>query len=301
MQALNGEWKLATDPENCGRAERWFASTRDEAIVAAVPGVIQQVCPEYHGVVWYWHTFRAAQPAAHERYLLRFGAVDYLADVWLNGQPVGGHEGADTPFSLALTSALKPGDNLLAVRVLNPTDEPIDGIRLVETPHRNKNHKNYQPGRGFNTGGIVAPVELLVVPALRIDDLFVQPDPATGHIRVAITVRNDTDAPVAGQLSATAESQHGADTLAAILGSASFAPGDTTHELAISVASPHLWDLHDPYLYRVAAALEAQGTDDATFRHRRSVCCGFRDFRVVDGYFRLNGRRGLVVSTHTAN
>jgi beta-galactosidase len=161
MQALNGEWRLATDPENCGRAERWFASTRDEAIVAAVPGVIQQVCPEYHGVVWYWHTFRAAQPAAHERYLLRFGAVDYLADVWLNGQPVGGHQGVDTPFCLDLTSTLKPGDhNLLALRVLNPTDEPIDGIRLVKTPHLNKNHKNYQPGRSFNTGAIVAPVEL---------------------------------------------------------------------------------------------------------------------------------------------
>jgi hypothetical protein len=60
------------------------------------------------------------------------------------------------------------GDNLLAVRVLNPTDEPIDGIRLVETPHRNKAIQNYQPGRSYNIGGIVAPVELLVVPALRI-------------------------------------------------------------------------------------------------------------------------------------
>jgi len=149
MQALNGEWRLATDPENCGREARWFASARDEAIVAAVPGVIQQILPDYHGVVWYWHTFRATQPAeAHERYLLRFGAVDYLADVWLNGQLVGSHEGADTPFSLDVTSALNPDDdNLLAVRVLNPTDEPIDGIRLIETPHRNKNSKNFQPGR----------------------------------------------------------------------------------------------------------------------------------------------------------
>ncbi len=303
MQALNGEWRLATDPENRGHAERWFASARDEALAIPVPGVIQQVCPDYHGVVWYWHTFRATQPAAvNERYLLRFGAVDYLADVWLNGQPVGGHEGADTPFSLDLTSALRPGDdNLLAVRVLNPTDEPIDGIRLVETPHRNKNIKNYQPGRGYNIGGIVLPVELLVVPAVRIADLFVQPDPATGQIRVAITVRNDTIAPVIGRLSASAESQSGADTLDTALGDATFAPGDTAHELTLLVGSPHLWDLYDPYLYRVAAALDAQGADDATFTHRQSVRCGFRDFRVVEGYFRLNGRRIFLRSTHTGN
>ena len=303
MQRLNGEWRLATDLENRGRAERWFASARDEAIDAPIPGVIQQVYPDYHGVAWYWHTFRATQlAAAHERYLLRFGAVDYLADVWLNGLPVGGHEGADTPFSLDVTSALKPGDdNLLAVRVLNPTDEPIDGIRLVETPHRNKNSKNYQPGRSFNIGGIVLPVELLVVPALRIADLFVQPDPATGQIRVAITVRNDTDARVTGRLSASAESHSGADTLATTLGEATFPPGDTAHELNVSIGSPHLWDLHDPYLYRVTAALDAQGADDATFTHRQSARCGFRDFRVVNGYFRLNGRRVFLRSTHTGN
>ena len=64
MQTLNGEWRLATDPENCGRAESWFASARAEALDAPVPGLIQQVFPDYHGVVWYWHTFRAAQSAA---------------------------------------------------------------------------------------------------------------------------------------------------------------------------------------------------------------------------------------------
>jgi len=303
MQALNGEWRLATDPANCGREERWFAAMRDEAIVAAVPGVIQQILPDYHGVVWYWHRFRATQPAmAHERYLLRFGAVDYLADVWLNGQPVGGHEGADTPFSLDVTAALRPdADNLLAVRVLNPTDEPIDGIRLIETPHRNKNIKNYQPGRGYNLGGIVLPVELLVVPALRVSDLFVQPDPATGKIRVAITVRNDMSVQVNGQISAAVESHSGADLLATALCDATFTPGDTVCELTLSVGSPHLWDLHDPYLYRVVAALDARAADGAAYKHQRSARCVFRDFRFVDGYFRLNGRRVFLRSTHTGN
>jgi hypothetical protein len=301
MQALNGEWRLATDPENRGREERWFTSIRDEAIAAAVPGVIQQVCPEYQGVVWYWNIFRATQAAANERYLLRFGAVDYLAEVWLNGIPIGSHEGADTPFSLDATSAIRPGDdNLLAVRVLNPTDEPIDGIRLVETPHRNKNSKNFQPGRGMNLGGIVQPVDLLVVPALRIADLFLQPNPVTGQIRMAITVRNDTTTSVSGWLSAAVESQSGADTIATTRSDVIFAPGDSAHELTGVVHNPHLWDLHDPYLYRVTAALEAQASD-ATFTHRQSARCGFRDFRVVDGYFRLNGRRVFLRSTHTGN
>src|SRR4029079_1642619 len=117
-----------------------------EARKAPVPGIIQQVFPDYHGIAWYWHRFRTAEtPAANQRCVLHFGAVDYLADVWLNGVLIGGHEGGETPFTLDVTDALKPdGENLLAVRVLNPSDEPTDGIRLQETPHRNKFVADYQ-------------------------------------------------------------------------------------------------------------------------------------------------------------
>jgi beta-galactosidase/beta-glucuronidase len=59
MQILNGTWKLATDPDNAGRKERWFDAIRPEAKDAPVPGVIQQVYPAYHGVAWYWHAFRS--------------------------------------------------------------------------------------------------------------------------------------------------------------------------------------------------------------------------------------------------
>jgi Glycosyl hydrolases family 2, sugar binding domain/Glycosyl hydrolases family 2, TIM barrel domain/Glycosyl hydrolases family 2 len=303
MQVLDDEWTLTTDPTNCGRAERWFAAARDEARPAAVPGCIQQIFPNYHGVAWYWRNVQVARTATvQERYLLRFSAVDYLAEVWLNGVFVGGHEGADTPFCLDLTGALRPGGaNLLAVRVLNPADAPIDGIRLLETPHRNKAIQNYQPGRSYNIGGIVAPVELLVVPALRIGDLFAQPDPATGQIRVAITVQNDTSAHITGRLSALVEPSSRADRLDAAAQPASFAPGATLHELSLSIARPHMWDLHDPYLYRVEATLDAQAPDDVTWTHRAAARCGFRDFRLVDGYFRLNGRRVFLRSTHTGN
>lgn len=56
--------------------------------------------PGYHGVAWYWRDFAApANPHQDGRYWLRFWAVDYKADVWLNGVPVGGHEGGETPFA----------------------------------------------------------------------------------------------------------------------------------------------------------------------------------------------------------
>jgi hypothetical protein len=52
---------------------------------------------------------------------------------------IGEHEGGESPFVLDATGVIKPQQlNLLSVRVLNPTHEPIDGIVLSETPHRNK-------------------------------------------------------------------------------------------------------------------------------------------------------------------
>ena len=62
MRILNGTWKLATDPDNAGRGDRWFEAIRPEAQDAPVPGVIQQVYPGYHGVAWYWHTLPVGAP-----------------------------------------------------------------------------------------------------------------------------------------------------------------------------------------------------------------------------------------------
>ena len=103
---------------------------RSESVPTRVPWIIQDAFPAYHGVAWYWREFVApTNPHPQGRYLLRFWAVDYRADVWLNGQSVGGHESGETPFTLDVTDAVKPGaTNLLAVRVVNPANERIDGL-----------------------------------------------------------------------------------------------------------------------------------------------------------------------------
>ena len=140
MQTLSGDWKLATDPGKIGREEGWWRQARPDAVDALVPGVIQQALPAYHGVAWYWHSFHTAEGIGSDgpaggRVLIRFGAVDYLGEVWLNGQYAGSHEGGETPFEFDVTDAIRwSGDNLLAVRVLNPTNTPIDGYVLGEYP-----------------------------------------------------------------------------------------------------------------------------------------------------------------------
>ncbi|HZC37503.1 MAG TPA: beta-glucuronidase, partial [Sphingomicrobium sp.] len=67
----------------------------DRSPVVHLPQSFVTHSPEmrhYNGLVWYQRHF-IAHPRAGQRAFLRFGAVDYRAGVWLNGSPVGEHEG----------------------------------------------------------------------------------------------------------------------------------------------------------------------------------------------------------------
>jgi len=298
--SLDGDgWLLATDPKNVGREEKWFETPRPEAKPTDVPWIIQDAFPAYHGVAWYWREFTApANPHAGGRWLLRFWAVDYLAEVWLNGTRVGGHEGGESPFVLDVTDAIRAGgNNLLAVRVLNPANEPIDGIVLSETPHRNKVIP-YRAGASYNHGGIVDSVELLVVPAVRIDDLFARPETKTGKIRVQARVHNAGQREAAARLEFTVAPANSGETIEYIVLERNLLPGDTLVETELHVAQPRLWELNEPNLYRVTARVQRK--ESLSF-DERSVRCGFRDFTFENGYFRLNGRRLFLRCSHTGN
>ena len=118
MQSLCGSWKLAMDNGNVGREEKWFTSTRPDAVDVPVPGIIQQAVPGAFGVAWYWTTFTPLRAAGdHERVLLKFGAVDYLAEVWVNGKSCG--ERLWGPHVFDVSDALRPGANEIRVRVAN--------------------------------------------------------------------------------------------------------------------------------------------------------------------------------------
>jgi len=298
--SLDGEdWLLAVDPQNVGRQQEWFKSPRPDAKPTKVPWIIQDGFPGYHGVAWYWRKFRApACPHPEGRYLLRFWMVDYQAEVWLNGVRVGDHEGPESPFALDISEAVRPEqENLLAVRVLNPTHEPIDGIVLRQTPHRNK-ALPYTAGSAWNQGGIMDSVELLVTPSVRIEDLFVRPDWKTGRIRIQVELVHAGREAVEAELELTVAPADSGETLTAARFQKKLSPGLNQLETVLQLVQWRLWELNAPYLYRVSARLRRPGTPGWD---EHSVRCGFRDFRFGNGYFRLNGRRIFLRCSHTGN
>ena len=298
--SLDGEdWLLATDPDNVGRDQKWYHKPQSEAKEAKVPWIIQVTYPAYHGVAWYWKECDVpVNPNKKGRYILKFWAVDYKADVWVNGKEAESHENGETPFELDVTDAVKPGQkNLIAVRVVNPAHERIDGLVLNEIPHRNK-VVPYRAGGSYNHGGIVDSLELILAPAVRVVDVFAQPDRHTGKIKIEATFRNAYQKKTEGEITFSVSPAAGGMTVDMLEIEEDLTKGDSIITAELEVKNPRLWELNDPFLYRVNVAVE---TDRYDSLDEYTVKCGFREFVFTDGYFRLNGKRVYLKCSHTGN
>ena len=141
-KSLNGLWDYSVTPAAPSSVPEWSSAAPDilgmteEAgnilsecvdgrilvpfcIESALSGVGRRVSPDE--ALWYSTQFTV--PGSWDgRTQLNFEAVDYLADVWLNGSYVGRHVGGYTSFSFDITPYLKKGTQQLLVRVIDGTD-----------------------------------------------------------------------------------------------------------------------------------------------------------------------------------
>lgn len=180
-QSLNGTWHYIIDPFDNGyydyrlavNPNGFFKDQKpqsksdlveygfDASPVMTIPGdwnTQKEQLFYYEGSIWFKRDFKYTKTDNKKVYLY-FGAVNYLCNVYLNGEPVGNHEGGFTPFNFDVTNQLKDGDNFLIVRV-NNVRKP-DGVPTVNSDW-------------WNYGGITRDVMLVDVPELYIDDYLVQ-------------------------------------------------------------------------------------------------------------------------------
>jgi beta-glucuronidase len=112
----------------------------------------------YEGSVWYMRSFDYAK-SPKNRVFLHFGACNYLAAVYLNGEELGDHEGGFTPFDFEITDRVRTHGNFLVLRINNTRGR--DQVPTVNTDW-------------WNYGGITRPVALVEVPETFVQDYFVQ-------------------------------------------------------------------------------------------------------------------------------
>jgi len=113
----------------------------------------------YEGTIWYKRSFDYELNKKDNRLFVYFGAINYKAEVYLNGKKLGIHEGGFTPFNFEITSLIKQKNNYLVVKV--------DNKRFKEAiPTINTDWWNY--------GGITRDVKLIEEPQIFIQDYVIQ-------------------------------------------------------------------------------------------------------------------------------
>ncbi len=237
-----------------------------------IPGVentmrTYELRPEYYeNGVWYRRSFTVPEALRDQFAKLIFYSVNYVADVWLNGNYVGYHEGGYTSFAFEVSQFLKYDSvNVLAVRVDNvPWGTRNDIVPYVKVDW-------------FNYTGIIHDVYLEFSDPVAVVRADVVPREVSGKLQTTITLFNASSNSQSAEVTleiyaAKIDAQNiTAESAAEVLGDPVAVAGQTQNTLVIDaraakvwrttldVANPQLWSPKQPNLYVLKVIISQAG------------------------------------------
>ena len=231
----------------------------------------------YTGYGWYRKNFDVSNGMIGNSISLDFAGVFHTAEVYVNGEFAGMHEGGYTGFEIDISDYVHAGNNVVAVRVNN-----IWKATLAP-----------RAGEHMFTGGIYRDVNLVIKSPVHVAwyGTFVQtPDVSEGqaNIRMLTEVTNDSNT---DQVINVVNTVYDSDkNVVTVINSpaASVRPGESYEfdDTSAYIKQPKLWSPENPNLYSVHTDVMVGGKNvdqyDTTF--------GFRwyEFDADEGFF-LNG------------
>ncbi|MCU4676539.1 beta-glucuronidase [Catenovulum sp. 2E275] len=267
--SLNGQWNAIVDPYDVGDKRKFYENAKQEtpdqlleynfasAQKLKVPGDWNTQDDKlffYEGTVWYHKDFTVNKKSG-KNYLVHFGAVNYLATVYLNGHEIGTHEGGFTPFQFNVNEQLVDGANSIVVKV-NNRREP-DFIPTMSTDW-------------WNYGGITRSVKLIELNDSYVDDYSIQyVNGKVPQIKAKVSVKGK----VAGAVELHIPELNVRQSLKL----------NSKGEAQISFnANPRLWTPEAPKLYQTELVYAGETVKDKI---------GFRYVEVKGDDILLNGQR----------
>lgn len=271
---LNGTWEFEIDNGVSGEERKLFeaASLSQKILVPFCPesdlsGIGNK---DFMPCVWYRRTVTIPKEWAGKRVLLHFGACDYDTTVWVNGEKAGTHRGGYASFTFDVTKLLKEGENVLVVKALDNTRDPLQ-------PKGKQCDKYASYGCLYTrTTGIWQTVWLEAVPTAYIRSYKCFPNLAEKCVQLHVKVDGNLKG---GKLTAevVAEGKTVACAQTPVRGAVQF---------SIALPEVRTWGPEDPFLYDLNLKLEGEGQQADVVKSY----FGMREV-AIDGYkVLLNGK-----------
>ena len=272
---LNGEWDFTVDNALNGRELEYYKKDGFDQKIT-VP-----FCPEsplsgignvdFKYCVWYRKDIEIPADWKGKRTILHFGAVDYLATVWVNGEFVGRHKGGYTPFSFDITDKLKESGNYVTLSA-------YDDTRSGNQPVGKQCQGYYSSGCSYTrTTGIWQTVWMEAVCPAHIESFKIKATINSPTAYVTVKLSRYTVGTTITAI-ATYEGKE--------MGKASAAANGMTTTLAIPLSEAHLWEVGNGRLYDLTLTL----TENETIVDTVASYFGLREVALTNRKFLLNGK-----------
>lgn len=304
---LHGEtMPTPNGPESKGVSDRYYQSEIDRC---------ENYSFDYKKLkyAWYRQIVNLPENIRGKNIELTFDAVSRVADVYINGHKAASHLGMFGDFKVDATKYLKPGKNVIAVKVTGKSDgngsddsDAIDFFYASVRESEQENGKvevsggeNSRPlnivrdmPHGFWGGepaGIWQPVTMTITDPLKVNDVFIKPT-LTGAT-FDLTVKNADDKKRTYNLYTDIIDKSTGEAIYTALSKADMKIGGGKSETitySVDGLAPKLWAPSDPNLYDFRFRLMDKDGHEIDCLTETS---GFRTFEVKDGHFYLNGQK----------
>ena len=235
---LNGLWEYAIRPTGTQQpADMDGQILVPFAVESSLSGVMKTLGKENE--LWYSREFTVPSSWKGKNILLHFGAVDWQADVWVNGVKMGQHRGGYTPFSFDITPVLAKGKNQITVKVWDPSDE---GYQPRGKQVKHPDGIWYTPVSGIWQTVWMEPVSanhitrLKTTPDIDKKILIVEAHTATGNPSAVVSVVVSEG----GKVVATGKAMQG-------------------QPVQLAIENARLWSPENPFLYDMKVTLTDNG------------------------------------------
>lgn len=243
------------------------------------------VVPTYSGDDFDRKTFARAVSVPAEwkgrRIRLEFGAVNFIARVFVDGEKAGEHVGAWLPFAIDITDRVRPGGSFeLRVDVLDRTHPPI-------TDERGK--MLWPVGDSTPYAGIVDDVWLRAYGEVYIEDARIVTSVKKKELEITYLVHNSTSSTATVVLAAEVTRSGGTRSVITLGGDSTGIPSGESRTVVVRRPWPdaELWWPDQPVLYHLKSKVMANGRE----LDRETRRFGFREIGIEGRHFVLNGVR----------